>query len=69
MGWEIKVWHEDLGDQTRLCIEAGQEVPDEVISSIAGSYWFEEVQVTEADWEEAPEFDGGSEGRGPRLQG
>ena len=69
MSWEIKVWHEDFGERTRLSIEAGAEVPDEVISSIAGSYWFEEVQYSEEEWEETDTFDGGSEGLGQRLQG
>jgi hypothetical protein len=69
MTWEIKVWHEDVGERTRLSIEAGVEVPDEVISSIAGSYWFEEVQYTEPEWDETEGYDGGSEGSGQRLQG
>ena len=69
MGWEIKVWHEDVGERTRLSIEAGLEVPDEVISAVAGSYWFEEVQSTEEEWDETTEYDGGPEGLGPRLQG
>lgn len=54
MGWDIKVWHDDLGDKTRLVIEAGPEVPDEVISAIAGSYWLDEVQYVQDDWDEAP---------------
>jgi len=69
VGWEIKVSHEDFGDQTRLFIEAGREVPDEVISAVAGSYWFEEVQSVEDDWDETPDFDGGPEGVGGRIQG
>lgn len=68
MSWEIKVWHEDLGERTRLSIEAGQDVPDDVISSVAGSYWFEEVQYTEVDWED-DELPDGPEGPGPRFQG
>jgi hypothetical protein len=44
-------------------------VPDAVISSIAGSYWFEEVQYTEPEWDETEGYDGGSEGSGQRLQG
>lgn len=52
MGWDIKVWHEAREDRTRLIIEAGPEVPDEVISAIAGSYWIDEVQYIDHDWEE-----------------
>jgi hypothetical protein len=26
MSWEISVWHEELGDKVRLCIEAGTGV-------------------------------------------
>lgn len=69
MGWEIKVWHEEAGDRTRLCIEAGLDVPDDVISSLAGSYWYEEVQSTEETWEEEGPFDTNPEGYVPRLQG
>jgi hypothetical protein len=61
MSWEIRVWHEDVSGGARLCIEASPEVPDEVISSVAGSYWFEEVQYAEEEWEEgafAEEGDG-----------
>jgi hypothetical protein len=50
--WEIRVWHENVDDRTRLCIEAGQDVPDEVIGSVAGSYWFEEVQFAGEEWDE-----------------
>ncbi len=50
MAWEIKVWHEDIEDRARLVIEAGTEVPEDVISSIASSYWFEEVQASEGEW-------------------
>lgn len=68
MSWEIKVWHEVVGDRARLTIEAGEEVPDEVISSVAGSYWFEEVQYADASWDEDGEV-GGVEGPAQRLQG
>lgn len=61
MGWDIKVWHEDLGDRTRLTIEAGAEVPEATIAAIAGAYWEEEVQYTE-EWEEDDEFDEGLPG-------
>ncbi len=58
MSWEIRVWHEEVEDRTRLCIEAGQEVPDEVIGSVASSYWFEEVQYSGGEWDEDEEFEG-----------
>ena len=69
MGWNIRVWHEVVGDQTRLCIEAGAEVPDDVISSVAGSYWLEEVQYTDEDWDEPEDFGGQRQAPTPRLQG
>ena len=69
MSWEIKVWHEDAGDRARLSIEAGSDVPDDVISTVAGSYWFEEVQYREEEWEDGEDFDGGQQGTNPRLQG
>jgi hypothetical protein len=68
VSWEIRVWHEELGARTRLSIEAGPEVPDEVISSVAGSYWYEEVQYTGDDWDDEG-FDEGGEPSVPRLQG
>lgn len=68
MGWDIKVWHEELGDRVRISIEAGPEVPDDVVSAVAGSYWFEEVQQGPGGWE-MEEFDAGQENSGPRLQG
>lgn len=52
MSWDINVWHEEVGERTRLVIEAGASVPDEVIASLAGSYWLEEVQFLEPDWDE-----------------
>jgi hypothetical protein len=69
MSWDIKVWHEEGNGRARLSIEAGVDVPDDVISTLASSYWLEEVQYVESDWEDA-EGDGGS-GEGPRsrLQG
>lgn len=69
MSWEIKVWHQETEGRTRLSIEAEPEVPDDVISTVAGSYWFEEVQYTEVDWEEANDLDDGPPGSGQRLQG
>ena len=54
MGWDLRVWHDDLGDRVRLVIEAGGEIPDEIIASLAGSYWLEEVQYVAEDWEEGP---------------
>lgn len=67
MSWEIKVWHEVDGERLRLCVEAGVDVPDDVISDVAGSYWFEEVQGGR-DWDDQP-FDGGPSGANQRLQG
>lgn len=58
-----------MGDRARLSIEAEAEVPDEVISSVAGSYWFEEVQYSGDEWEDDGDVDGDGEGAGPRLQG
>ncbi len=69
MSWEIRVWHEDMGERARLSIEAGPEVPDDVISAVAGSYWFEEVQHSEDEWEDSQDFDGGQPATNPRLQG
>ena len=69
MGWEIKVWHEEFGERARLSIEADLDVPDDVISAVAGSYWFEEVQYSEADWEDEEELTDGPEGGGQRFQG
>lgn len=69
MGWEIKVWHEEFGERARLSIEADLDVPDDVISAVAGSYWFEEVQSVAGEWDEAPDFDGGSGDLGSQLQG
>lgn len=54
MGWDIKVWHDDLADRARLVIEAGPEIPDEVISAIAGAYWLDEVQYIQDEWDETP---------------
>lgn len=65
MGWNIKVWHEELEDRTRLIIEAGEEVPEEVIASIAGSYWLDEVQYVEQAWDETPWEEGPTEPGGP----
>jgi len=63
MSWQIKVWHEESGESTRLCIEAGDQVPDDVISAVAGSYWLEEVQYSdEAVWEDDEGFIEESEG-------
>ena len=67
MGWNIKVWHVDVSDRTRLSIEAEGDIPDEIISALAGSYWFEEVQFAVEDWS-AETFEDGTDD-GPRLQG
>lgn len=67
MGWDIRVWHENIGDRTRLTIEAGVDVPDEVVSSVAASYWFEEVQMSGDEWDEEG-FDGAPNDPG-KLQG
>lgn len=56
MSWEIKVWHEEAGERSRLVIEASNEVPDDVISAVAGSYWLEEVQLRE-EWDEGLDGD------------
>lgn len=53
MSWDIKVWHEDAGDRTRLIIEAEPGIPDEVISAVVGNYWLDEVQFVPEDWDEA----------------
>ncbi|MGI8826848.1 MAG: hypothetical protein ACR2JC_14630 [Chloroflexota bacterium] len=68
MTWEIRVWHEVEGERSRISIEAGINVPDNVISDVAGSYWFEEVQG-EADWTDGEPFDGGDGAPNQRLQG
>lgn len=52
MGWDIKVWHESQGERARLIIDAEVEVPDDVISSIASSYWLEEIQYVDDEWED-----------------
>lgn len=64
MTWEIRVWHEELGDRVRLSIEAGPDVPNDVISTLAGSYWVEEVEYPEDDWDGETDESGGN-----RLQG
>jgi hypothetical protein len=48
--WDIRVSHEETDDRTRLVIEASPDVPEMVISVLAGSYWEEEVRFAE-DWE------------------
>lgn len=68
MGWDIKVWHDDLGDRVRLVIEAASDLPDEVIASLAGSYWLEEVQYVGEDWEESPSEPGPGD-PGSRMHG
>lgn len=50
MTWDIRVSHEETDDRTRLVIEASPDVPEMVISVLAGSYWEEEVRFAE-DWE------------------
>lgn len=65
MSWEIRVWHEEVGERIRLSIEAGPQIPDDVISAVAGSYWFEEVQYVEEEWPESFE----DEENEPRYQG
>ena len=66
MGWDIRVWHERLDDRVRVVIEAGDDVPDEVISTVAGSYWLEEVQFVE-EWDEP--LDPAPGDSGPRMHG
>jgi hypothetical protein len=55
MSWDISISHEESDDRTRLVIEASPDVPEMVISVLAGSYWEEEVRFAD-DWEEE-EFD------------
>jgi hypothetical protein len=69
MSWEIKVWHEDVGDRARLSIEADGQVPDDVISAVAGSYWFEEVQLAGEEWDDAEAFADTGDTPAGRLQG
>ena len=66
MAWDIRVWHDEQDGRVRLVIEAGGDVPDEVISSVAGSYWLEEVQFV-AEWDDA--VDAGPGESGPRMHG
>jgi hypothetical protein len=71
MAWEIKVWHENLGGRARLSVEAGDNVPDEVISSLVGAYWLDEVFASDEEWtdlEDLNAFDD-EESPGPQLQG
>jgi len=59
---------EGEGERARLSIEAGTDVPDNVIADVVGSYWFEEVQA-DLDWDGDEGFDGGGAGGNQRLQG
>ncbi|HLJ65971.1 MAG TPA: hypothetical protein VKX16_01260 [Chloroflexota bacterium] len=68
MSWDIKVWHEEVAQRIKLCIESGSDVPSEVVATLAGSYWLEEVQYLEEQWEESGE-PGSSLGPGDRLHG
>jgi hypothetical protein len=63
MAWEIKIWHETVGDRTRLSIEASTQVPDDVISHLSSVYWSEEIQGYEEEWEEAGPFESAPGGR------
>lgn len=54
--WDIRVRHDDIDGRVRLTIEAGAEVPEEVIAALAGSYWEEEVRYA-GEWTEDEEFD------------
>jgi hypothetical protein len=68
MAWEIRVWHENLDDnRARLIIEAGADVPDDVVSSVVGSYWFEQVQYAGEAWENS--FPDEPEGTGGHFHG
>jgi hypothetical protein len=69
MSWDIKVWHDDMNGRARMCIEAGVDVPDDVISSIASSYWLEEVQYFEPEWDETEGDTGAGGSPGSKLQG
>lgn len=63
MTWDIRIGHEDLEGRIRLIIEAGADVPETVISTLAGSYWEEEILYTE-EWE-ADDFVEFEEDAGP----
>lgn len=65
MGWNIKVWHEDAGEDVRLIVEAGSEVPQDVIATVAEAYWTDEVQYADDDWAE----DEDEPNDGPRFHG
>jgi hypothetical protein len=63
MSWNIRVWHEENDEAVRLIVEAGVDVPEDVISSVAGSYWLEEVQqYDEGPWDEDEMPSGGLHG-------
>ena len=70
MSWDIRVSHEESAETTRLVIEASPDVPEMVISVVAGSYWEEEVRFAD-EWEEdeLEEFDEGDLGPGGGLHG
>jgi hypothetical protein len=63
MTWEIRIWHEESADRTRLVVEAGPDVPEDVIGGLAAAYWDEEVRYAEA-WIEEGTFEP-PEGSGP----
>lgn len=63
MAWEIKVWHDAVDGRTRLSIEAGEDVPEDVIAHLASVYWAEEVQGLPSEWEEGEPFEPPPSGR------
>ena len=47
-----------------MAIEATPNVPDEVVSTVAGAYWLEQVQVMSETWEDAEPFGPATAGQG-----
>lgn len=68
MSWNIRVDHEVLDEGVRLTIEVAGDVPEDVIGSVAGSYWEDEVRYAE-EWEEDEEFPGDLPGPPGGLHG
>lgn len=68
MSWDIRVSHESIEDRVRMTIEVTGDVDEEVIGTIAASYWEEEIRYAE-EWEEVDELDDGLPGPGGGLHG
>lgn len=65
MSWNITVSHEEIEGRTRLIIDADADVPELVISALAGAYWEEQIQFPDGwDDEDFDEFDEGIQGPG-----